>query len=347
MQTKMFKNKNILIVGGTGSIGSGILEGLIKTDCKRIKVFSRDEYKQHRLRYRYGNIKNIEYILGDIRDLEALNFACKDVDILFHCAALKHVPISEEMPEEFIKTNIFGSLNVKKAALANKIPLVLSISTDKAVNPSNVMGLTKAIQEKIFSSYSLQTGNKDTKFINVRFGNVIGTTGSFFPILYHQIKNKLPLTITSPEMTRFFMSKKDAIELIFWAAENGDNGATVLRRMKAARIEDIIKGFLKVMKIEKDYPINVVGTRVGEKQHEVLASEDEILRISEVGKYYVISPYAKREILQNIISGSDVSPILDIGKFISSSKANMMSARDLETYIKEYIEGEKGILQYI
>jgi UDP-N-acetylglucosamine 4,6-dehydratase/5-epimerase len=339
MESNLFKDKTILVTGGTGSIGSGILEFLIKLDCKKIIIFSRDEYKQHKLRYKYSENKNIEYILGDVRDLEALNFACHGVDIIFHCAALKHVPISEEMPEEFIKTNILGSLNIKKASLNNKIPLVVSISTDKAANPSNVMGLTKAIQEKIFSSYSLQ-GSNSIKFVNVRFGNVIGTAGSFFPIIYHQIKNKIPITITDPDMTRFFMSKKEAIDLIFWAAENGTNGSSVIRRMKAAKIGDIVNGFLEVMKEKEDYPVKTIGARIGEKKHEILVSEDEALRIKGIGNYFVIAPYGKREITNNLIKGGQIFNESQIGKFVSSTEGNRLNMREIGSYIREYIKAQ-------
>lgn len=338
MENSLFKEKTVLITGGTGSIGSEILNALIGLGCNKIIIFSRDEYKQHKLRYKYEKYKNIEYVLGDVRDLEALSVVCDGVDIIFHCAALKHVPISEEMPEEFIKTNIIGALNIKKVALNNKIPIVISISTDKAANPSNVMGLTKAIQEKIFSSSSLSTLNS-TKFVNVRFGNVIGTAGSFFPIIYHQIKNKLPITITDQEMTRFFMSKKEAIELILWAAKNGTNGSTVIRKMKATRIKDIVDGFMNVMKV-KNYAVKTVGVRVGEKKHEILISEDEMLRIKVINDYFVITPYRKVEISDNLIKGEMSLDESQIKKFVSSTEANRMSKKEVENYIKEYIKGQ-------
>lgn len=346
MADKNFLNKTVLVLGGTGSIGTGILEVLIKKNCKKIIVFSRDEYKQHKLRYRFSGINNIEYVLGDIRDFESLNFASKGVDIIFHCAALKHVPISEEMPEEFIKTNVLGSLNIKKAAIANRVSLVVSISTDKAVNSTNVMGLTKALQEKIFSSYSVQESNHDIKFVNVRFGNVIGTAGSFFPILYHQIKNRIPLTITNPKMTRFFMSKDEAIELIFWAAENGTNGSTILRKMKAATIEEVVEEFIKILHVKDNYPINVLGPRIGEKQNESLISEDEVFRTLEKGNYFIIQPYAKHEISKNIIK-SKKSPNLNVEKLNSASIENRLTRKELDSYIEAYIDKEKGTIQYI
>ncbi|MCX7124318.1 MAG: SDR family NAD(P)-dependent oxidoreductase [Gammaproteobacteria bacterium] len=251
-----FKDKNVLIIGGTGSIGSQILSRLAEYQCKSITIFSRDEYKQYILRNKYSDNGKIKFILGDIRDFESINSACQHIDIVFHCAALKHVPISEEMPEEFIKTNILGSLNVYKATINNKIAPVVSVSSDKAVYPSNLMGLTKAVQEKIFSSNRVKSNESTFRFVNVRFGNVIGTHGSLFPILYHQIMNDKPITLTSAQMTRFFMSSKEAIDLILWASINGKNGETVIKKMKSVYISNLIKQFLSVLKKPLDYPVH-------------------------------------------------------------------------------------------
>lgn len=339
MKTSFYKKKNILITGGTGSIGSEILKKILELNPKSIRIFSRDEYKQHKLRYKYLNNKFIEYILGDVRDFESLNQAAKGSDIIFHCAALKHVPISEEMPEEFVKTNILGAINIKRTALINEIPLVVSISTDKAVNPSNVMGLTKALQERIFTSNYIRNKNSATKFINVRFGNVIGTHGSLFPIIYHQILNKLPITVTDPEMTRFFMSKEEAIELIFWAAKNGNNGDTIIKKMKSVAVKDVIEGFFQALNISNKYLINTIGLRVGEKFHESLITEDEFYRIKEKQNYYMISPYTKLDIKKNII----VQPrkkliIANIDKFCSNFKENFLSKKEILSYVRKFIK---------
>jgi FlaA1/EpsC-like NDP-sugar epimerase len=333
-----FKNKKILIIGGTGSIGSEILRSLVKYECKSIVIFSRDEYKQYKLRHTYTDNGKINYILGDIRDFESINAASCGVDMIFHCAALKHVPISEEMPEEFIKTNILGSLNVYKAAINNRIETVVSVSSDKAVHPSNLMGLTKAVQEKIFSSNRVRSNSSPFRFVNVRFGNVIGTHGSLFPILYHQIMNNKPITLTNSKMTRFFMSSDEAIKLIFWAALNGKNGDIVVKKMKSVYISKLIDGFLKILSKGGEYPIRDIGIRVGEKLDETLITEAELTRTIEKEGYYVVKPYTPNDIKKDTIpnSGDYIESKIDI--FCSNNQKNLITNQKLREYIKGYIE---------
>lgn len=340
-QTKtFFKNKKILILGGTGSIGSQILKSLIPLKPKLIRIFSRDEYKQHKLRYQYMDSKIIDYTLGDIADLDSLMYTSQNFDIVFHCAALKHVSISEEMPEAFIKTNILGSLNVKKAAIQNKIPLTVSISTDKAVDPTNVMGLTKSIQEKIFSSHFLKEKNPRIKFVTVRFGNVIGTHGSLFPILYHQIKNHKAITITHPEMTRFYMSPEEAIDLIFWASINGKDGEIIIKKMKSARIITIVEQFLKEMKKKKTWPIKYIGIRVGEKIHESLVTEDNLYRTKEKNGYYIVKPYTPMAIIADKMITENTT-IEERMKFNSNFRKNFLSEGELQNYIRNFLKDIK------
>lgn len=343
---EFFKNKKILITGGTGSIGSEVLKFLILLNPKEIVIFSRDEYKQHQLRYRYAKYKNIRYILGDIRDLERLSSSSKGTDILFHCAALKHVPVSEEMPEEFVKTNILGSINVAKAAIENNISCVVSVSTDKAVDPSNVMGLTKAVQEKIFISQGVNGRESKQRFINVRFGNVIGTHGSLFPIFYHQIKNNIPLTVTDPNMTRFYMSPDEAVNLIFWAAVNGKDGEVVIKKMRAVKIIDIIRRFLNLLGKNKNYPIKKIGIRVGEKIHEHLITEEELLRVKSRDGYFIISPYNVLDLEKNVLS-VDSSAKLKISHFSSHDKKNIMSTKEIDNYLHNFISTVKNCSEFI
>lgn len=345
---EFFQDKVILITGGTGSIGSEVLRHLIAFEPQEIRIFSRSEYKQHKLRYKYAGCENLSFILGDIREFETITSASKNVDIIFHCAALKHVPVSEEMPEEFIKTNILGSINVAKAAVNNEVPSVISISTDKAVNPSNVMGLTKAIQEKVFASYSIKERNLNRRFVNVRFGNVVGTRGSLFPILYHQIVNNIPITITNAEMTRFLMSPEEAIELIFWAAINVGNGKTVIKRMKSANLKDVIKEFLKALGKQDDYPMKTIGVRVGEKIHEHLISEDELYRVNEEDGYLVITPYSSSVLKANVLSLDNLRVSLsEINKFASNYPENYMDKDELRGYIDEFIKQIKDPLDFL
>lgn len=344
MNSNFFSNKRILITGGTGSIGSRVVEALVKTDASLVRIYSRDEYKQHKMRYKHYDAKALDYVLGDIRDLDSLKVASKDVDMIFHCSALKHVPISEEMPEEFIKTNILGSLNVKKAAMANAVPLTVSISTDKAVESSNLMGLSKAVQEKIFTSHYVRERSPGIRFVNVRFGNVIGTHGSLFPILYHQIVRNEPLTVTEPTMTRFYMSQEEAIDLIFWGAEHGGDGEVAIKKMKSTRIDRLIGLFLKVLDKPADYPMKIIGVRVGEKMHEALITEDEQYRIREEKGNYVISPYSKGEIKINAMPHESVNR----KKFFSNDPDNFLSDEEITEYIRHFIkihsEEEKEII---
>lgn len=336
MYKKFFKGKKILILGGTGSIGSQILKTLIGYSPRLIRIFSRDEYKQHKLRYRYADKKNVDYVLGDVADLDTLTHACENIDVIFHCAALKHVPISEEMPEAFIKTNILGSLNVKKAAMTNKVPITVSISSDKAVDPTNLMGLTKSIQEKIFSSHFLKEKIPGIKFISVRFGNVIGTTGSLFPIIYHQIINKKPITITHPEMTRFYMSKKGAIELIFWATLQGKDGEIIIKKMKSAKIMNIVKNFLSVLKRKPNWPLKYIGIRVGEKLHESLITEDNLYRTYEKEGYYIVKPYNTEDIIVDKMIDKNVT-VEERKKFFSFYPSNFLNDKETAKYIKDFI----------
>lgn len=348
MYSQLINRKTILITGGTGSIGTEVLAAVLKYKPKKIIIFSRDEYKQHKLRYQYSNHPVIEYYLGDVRDLESLNYACQNIDVLFHCAALKHVPTSEEMPEEFIKTNILGCLNIKKTSYNNKIPLVVSISTDKAVDPLNVMGLTKALQEKIFSSSYLQNINKQTKFVNVRFGNVVGTNGSLFPIIYHQIKNKQPLTITDKSMTRFFMTKSEAINLIFWAANYSQNGETIVKKMKSCRLIDLFNNFTYIMNTKtKNYPLKPIGIRIGEKIHEYLITADEIFRLKEKQDYYIISPYTNKEIKRNVIKTGLIKKSEMLSEFASDNPINFFTRKEIEILIKNFIKKIESSSQYI
>ncbi len=348
MQSKktFFEDKTILITGGTGSIGSEVLKALVSLRAKKIIVFSRDEYKQHQLRYKYSKHDNISYVIGDVRDLEKVVSVSNGVDILFHCAALKHVPVSEEMPEEFIKTNIIGSLNIVKAAILNNISRVVSVGTDKAVNPSNVMGLTKAIQEKIIISHGGHIGNINHRFVNVRFGNVIGTHGSLFPIFYHQIVNGIPLTVTDPNMTRFFMSKAEAVDLIFWAAMNGEDGEIVIRKMKSVKIVSIIKSFLKVLGKKGDYPIHNIGTRVGEKIHEHLITEDELYRVKAKGDHYIITPYSVADLRENVLTTRG-EKIPKMSHFSSHQEQNYMTQKELENCLKNFTANICNSLDFI
>lgn len=338
MLGKYIRNKNILITGGTGSIGSKVLDKIIEYNPKLVKIFSRNEYKQYQMRYAHSHRTNIQYIIGDIRDYESVSKAAENTDYIFHCAALKHVPFSEEMPEEFIKTNILGSLNVMKAAIHHRVPKTISISTDKVVDPANLMGLTKAVQEKIFASHHLRRKPLDRSvFVNVRFGNVTGTHGSLFPIIYHQIYSKKPITVTHPEMTRFFISSDEAIDLILWAMIHGKNGEIIVKKMKSTSIERIINTFKEVLLLKKNWPVKQIGVRAGEKIHESLITEDNLYRTQLKNGYYVISPYKTGESIVLTASKSRLS----IDQFMSNNPDNYLTDKELFHYVKKYLKDQE------
>lgn len=344
MDDGYFCGKKILVTGGTGSIGSRVVDALARTDASLVRIYSRDEYKQHRLRYRYRDIGCLDYVLGDVRDRDSLVSASRGMDIIFHCAALKHVPVSEEMPEEFIKTNILGSLNVKKSAMENQVPLTVSVSSDKAVESSNLMGLSKAVQEKIFTSHFVRERLPSIRFVTVRFGNVIGTHGSLFPIIYHQILRNEPITVTEPSMTRFYMSLDEAVSLIFWAARYGKDGEIAIKKMKSTRIDRLVSLFLRTLNKPEQYPTKQIGVRVGEKMHESLITEDEQYRIREERENYIIAPYSKGEIRVNAMPHESV----ERRKFFSSNVENFLTDEEIVKYINDFLlghrEGEKDII---
>lgn len=354
MSMNYINGKNILITWGTGSIWQAVFLRILDTyDPKWITIFSRDEYKQYRLRSLISNHprKNIvRFIIGDIRDMNSVERIVRNHDSIFHCAALKHVPVSEENPEEFIKTNILWALNLKKAAIDNNIEYVIWISTDKAVNPTNVMWFTKSLQEKVFSSNYLDS-ESITKFLNVRFGNVINTKWSLFPILAYQIHNNLPLTLTHKDMTRFFMTLDEAVDLVINSALVGASGDTIIRKMHSIKILDLFHSFLQSYHKPHDYPIEYIWVRVWERLNEYLLSYDELLRVkySENYDYLIIPPYLQSEIDQNIIqlhSWKDES--VSLYDFSSENKKYFFTKEEIVLQIESFkIDQEKKLKELI
>ena len=278
-------NKTILVTGGTGSFGTAFVEYLLKNfKFKRIIIFSRDELKQSELaKKKIFQKKNIRFFLGDIRDLSRLQSAFNDVDYVIHAAALKHVPIAEYNPTEFIKTNILGSQNVIEAALkSDSVKKVIALSTDKAVSPSNLYGATKLCADKLFISANNIVGKNNINFSVVRYGNVIASRGSVVPIFLEQKKKNLPFTITDKGMTRFSLTMDEAVKMVTWSLQNSQGGDIVIPKIKSYNILDIAKA------IDPKRKIKVIGLRPGEKIYEVLISEDESNDIYDVGKYYII-----------------------------------------------------------
>lgn len=288
------RGKNILVTGGTGSFGHQIVSQLVKLEPSKIVIFSRDEKKQYDMKNEFKEYADLlEFIIGDVRDYAKVWEATKGIYVIYHAAALKQVPNCEFNPLETVKTNVLGAENVRLAAIKNGVEIVVAISTDKAVKPVNVMGMTKAIQERIM----LNPSNRkwDTKFICVRYGNVIGSRGSVIPLFKQLLEKGEPLMVTHPKMTRFLLTLEEAIDLVFKATAEAEGGQLFVRKMPACYIMDLAKAMAKAISGRENYPIVVIGIRPGEKIHEVLVSEEEMHRAVESEKHYVIYPQGRKD----------------------------------------------------
>lgn len=285
---KHFAGKRILITGGTGSCGHQLIRRLLPFKPKEIRVYSRDEKKQYdMLKFEFSNEKKISYFLGDVRDKERTKEAMKDIDIVFHTAAMKHVWSCEANPFEAVKTNVLGAQNVVESSIATGVKKVLGFSTDKAVCPVNTMGITKAIQEKLFIEANLLPINKGTLFSCVRYGNVVNTRGTAVHLFRSQLSKGQKVTITDPDMTRFILSLNDAINLVFFAIANMKGTEIFVRKAPAANIVELAK------LVAEEYPktkfeYKVIGRIPGEKVHEILVSEEEMTRAENKGDYFII-----------------------------------------------------------
>lgn len=283
----MFTNKILLITGGTGSFGNAVLSRILKSNFKEVRIFSRDEKKQTDMRIHYNN-KKIKFIIGDVRDFESIYNATKGVDYIFHAAALKQVPSCEFYPIEAVKTNILGTNNVINAAVENKVKKVIVLSTDKAVYPINVMGLSKAMMEKLIIAKSRTIEDNKTVMCCVRYGNVIASRGSVIPLFVEQIKKGEDLTITDPNMTRFLMTLDDAVNLVILAFEHGKQGEIFVQKSPAATINDIAVAIKEIF--NSNAKLKIIGVRHGEKLHETLVTREERSRAEEMEKNFIIRP---------------------------------------------------------
>lgn len=281
----MFKNKILLITGGTGSFGKAVLNRFVKSDIKEIRIFSRDEKKQDDLRKAINNSK-VKFYIGDVRNYESVEDVVKGVDYIFHAAALKQVPSCEFFPLEAVKTNIEGAENVLRAAIANKVKKIICLSTDKAVYPVNAMGMTKALMEKLFIARSRNVSNNDTIICGTRYGNVMASRGSVIPLFIEQIKAKKPITITNPDMTRFMMTLDDAVNLVLFAFKNGKQGDIFVQKSPASTINDLAIAIKELYKAKNK--IEVIGTRHGEKLYETLIGKEEMVKAIEMDNFYRI-----------------------------------------------------------
>ena len=290
----MFKNKTILITGGTGSFGNAVLKKLIDSDYKEIRIFSRDEKKQHDMRTKLNNPK-VKFFIGDVRNYESINIACKNVDYIFQAAALKQVPSCEFFPMEATHTNIIGTDNVIRAATNNNVKKVICLSTDKAAYPINAMGISKAMMEKVAISWSRKAQHNTTICVT-RYGNVMASRGSVIPHFTEQIKNNKPLTITNPQMTRFLMSLDEAVELVFFAFMNGKQGDLFVQKSPASTIVDLSIALKELFSSNVD--TKIIGTRHGEKLYETLCTREEMSKAKDLGNYYRV-PIDERDLNYN------------------------------------------------
>ena len=282
----MFKDKVLLITGGTGSFGNAVLKRFLNSDLKEIRIFSRDEKKQDDMRKKYNNDK-LKFYIGDVRDAHSVQEAMQGVDYVFHAAALKQVPSCEFFPLQAVQTNIIGTGNVLDAAIENKVKKVIVLSTDKAAYPINAMGMSKALMEKVAVAKGRNVGENGTIICRTRYGNVMGSRGSVIPLFRKQIKEGNPLTITNPEMTRFMMTLNDAVDLVIYAFEHGKQGDLFVQKAPAATIETLAQAVCKMENVEEN--IKHIGTRHGEKLYEVLVTKEEMLNAEDLGNYFRIA----------------------------------------------------------
>jgi len=279
----MFKNKILLITGGTGSFGSTILEKFKNIDIKEISIFSRDEKKQHDLRVKLNNPK-VKFFIGDVRDKESVDNVVKGVDFIFHASALKQVPACEFFPLEATKTNVIGTSNVLNAAIKHEVKKVICLSTDKAAYPINAMGISKALMEKVAIANS-RNSNK-TIICVTRYGNVMASRGSVIPHFVEQIKKNKPLTLTDPNMTRFLMSLDEAVDLVLFAFKNGKAGDLFIQKSPGSTIQDLALAIQNLFNLEKE--MTIIGKRHGEKMYETLATKEEIVKAEDLKNYFRI-----------------------------------------------------------
>ncbi len=321
------QNKVLLITGGTGSFGNAVLQRFLDTDhFKEIRIFSRDEKKQDDMRTQLKNPK-LKFFIGDVRDYDSVEPATRGVDYIFHAAALKQVPSCEFFPMQAVKTNVEGTQNVIRAAGFNGVKKVICLSTDKAAYPINAMGISKAMMEKVAIAESRNLQN--TIVCLTRYGNVMASRGSVIPLFINQIKSGIPLTITDPNMTRFLMSLNDAVDLVLFAFENGNQGDLFVNKAPAATIVDLAKAIKELAKVDNE--IKIIGTRHGEKLYETLCTREEMVKAEDIGDFYRV-PADNRD--------------LNYSMYFSEGEKNLAEIEDYHSHNTERlnVEGVKNLI---
>lgn len=328
-EARMFKDKKLLITGGTGSFGNAVVRRFLDTDIGEIRIFSRDEKKQDDMRRHYANPK-LRFFIGDVRDRDSIADAIDGVDFVFHAAALKQVPSCEFYPLEAVKTNVIGTSNVLDLAVKNRVKKVVVLSTDKAAYPINAMGISKAMMEKIAVAKARSIGDEGTVICRTRYGNVMASRGSVIPLFLEQIKDGKPVTVTDMSMTRFMMTLEDAVDLVVFAFESGEQGELFIKKAPAATLATLSQAILE-LKDATDLGVKVIGVRHGEKQAEVLCTSEEMSVAIDEGDYFRI-PMDSRSLNYSIIDGL---PELET-QYMESYNSN--NARRLD------VESMKGLL---
>lgn len=327
--SKYFSNKILLITGGTGSFGNAVLKRFLETDIKEIRIFSRDEKKQDDMRKKYHSSK-LKFYIGDVRDYTSILNASRGVDYIYHAAALKQVPSCEFHPMEAVKTNVLGTENVLEAAIQNHVKRIVCLSTDKAVYPINAMGISKAMMEKVIVAKSRNLDELDTTICCTRYGNVMASRGSVIPLFVDQIRQGKPLTITDPDMTRFMMTLDDAVDLVLYAFEHGQNGDIFVQKAPAATIHVLAQALTQLVNVP-DHPISIMGTRHGEKAFEALLSREEMAVALDQGYYYRV-PADQRD--------------LNYSKYVEDGDLKITQYEDYNSHNTERldVEGMKNLL---
>ncbi|VVP26232.1 UDP-glucose 4-epimerase [Pseudomonas fluorescens] len=319
----MFSGKKLLISGGTGSFGNAVLKRFLDTDIAEIRIFSRDEKKQDDMRKRYSNPK-LKFYIGDVRDYQSVLNATRGVDYIFHAAALKQVPSCEFHPMEAVKTNVIGTDNVLEAAIQNEVKRVVCLSTDKAVYPINAMGISKAMMEKVMVAKSRNVDETKTVICGTRYGNVMASRGSVIPLFIEQIRAGNSLSITDPNMTRFMMTLADAVDLVLYAFEHGNNGDLFVQKAPAATVETLARA-LTAMLGQPEHPIQIIGTRHGEKLYEALLSREEMACAEDMGDYFRIPPDLRD---------------LNYSKFVEQGEEKISTMEDYNSHNTERLDVE-------
>ena len=324
-----FLGKKLLISGGTGSFGNAVLKRFLNSGLAEIRIFSRDEKKQDDMRKHYNNAK-LKFYIGDVRDYQSVLNATRGVDYIFHAAALKQVPSCEFHPMEAVKTNVVGTDNVLEAAIQNEVKRVVCLSTDKAVYPINAMGISKAMMEKVMVAKSRNVDESKTVICGTRYGNVMASRGSVIPLFIDQVRSGKPLSITDPNMTRFMMTLADAVDLVLYAFEHGNNGDLFVQKAPAATVETLAIALNSLLGVP-EHPIKVIGTRHGEKLYEALLSREEMTCAQDMGDYYRIPPDLRD---------------LNYSKFVEQGEEKISHTEDYNSHNTERldVEGMKRLL---